>query len=106
MNSSKVYTTDDTIISRQKLRRANLHKGRTGKSKEYLNKLAHVGCPIGRSKGKCGCTLQNSKKSFIGKKGRQNKRKMMCDYDYEEIRQVLHDEDEDKKEIEIIKLTR
>ena len=69
--------------------------------------MGDIGCPIGRSKGKCGCSLKYSKKSLnIKKKGRQEKRKRLCDYYPEEIQQVFNDEEEDRREIQVIKLER
>lgn len=69
-------TEKDEFVNKQKrIKQVNQSKKRTGKSKEYLNKLKHVGCPIGRTKGKCGCSLEYSKSSLnVKDKGSQNKK--------------------------------
>ena len=66
----------DNVKKCQYVKHIKLHKTRTGKSKEYINKLTNVGCPLGRKKSKgCGCSLLNSKKSLnVKKRGRQNKK--------------------------------
>lgn len=65
---------EESIKQSVHLKKVKQNKKLTGKSKEYINSLGHKGCPAGRRKGKCGCTLINSKKSLnIKKYGGQNK---------------------------------
>ena len=66
---------EESVRRSARLKKVQQNKKLTGKSKEYINSLSQKGCPIGRKKGKCGCTISNSKKSLnVKKSGGQNKK--------------------------------
>ena len=84
---------DEYVAEQQHVKKVKQNQKRTGKSKEYLNKLKHVGCPAGRRH--C-CSLLHSKKSLnVKDKASQNKKinliKDNC-YNPQEFRQEIKDE--------------
>ena len=51
---------EESVRDQKRLKHVNYNKSRTGKSKEYINKLQNIGCPNGQKK--CNyCTKQSKK---------------------------------------------
>ena len=74
LSDEKDTHKEESVRRSVRLKKVQQNKKLTGKSKEYINSLSQKGCPVGRRKDKCGCTLKNSKKSLnIKKYGGQNK---------------------------------
>ena len=88
-----------TIMQQKKLKYVTRSKGRTGKSKEYINKLRSKGCPNGRSK----CPYC-SRRTSITDRTRKEKAKRLCNCDENDIKDIKEDIRKDSEFIVVEKL--
>lgn len=80
---------EESVRDQKRLKHINYNKSRTGKSKEYINKLQNIGCPNGQRK----CAYCTKKTANIKKK------EWICNCKKEYIQDI---QDEIKEESEFI----
>lgn len=83
---------EESVRVQNRLKHVNYNKSRTGKSKEYINKLQNIGCPNGQKK--CNyCTKQSS-----------NIKKCKCQkIDIQDIQDEIRDEVREESEFIVVK---
>ena len=89
---------ENIIETEKRLKQVKRTKQRTGKSKEYINKLARNGCPNGKKK--CVHCSNRGLKTRNGKeKSRKDKKDLLCNCDNNDIKEIR---EEIKMESEVI----
>ena len=88
---TKVTEKEHYVQQQKRLQVVNRSKSRTGKSKEYINKLKKIGCP------RVGCKCSQKCEDLY--RTRSEKSKRLCSCDKEDIQDIR---DEIKKESEVI----
>ena len=91
---------EESVKQNNRLKYIKRNQTRTGKSKEYINKISRVGCPVGKKK------CRYCSRGVTEQRTRKDKEEWLCNCDKNDIKDIKEQIRKDDEYIVVEKLKR